>query len=264
MGNIICKMCGLSTRHPANAFFERKYGCEDYLMMCFHTDFVYLADGKMCTGKRYQCIIQPPYTPLIHGPVQGEKEGFENDWIYFSGNMVEQLIQELDLPVNVSFSVDNSNYLASYIASIMKELKFPNHFSEHYISGVIYDMLVNVARKRAVFEFRNSDAYVLMQSVREEMLLQSDKKVSLEQLAMQTGYSVSRFCELYRKFYHSSPITDLMNARINEAKNLLLLTDKAVGEIAQDCGFESIHYFSKVFKKKVGCAPTQYRNNKEK
>lgn len=263
MDKIRSNICGLSTRHPVNSYFQNQQGCEDYLMMCFHTDFVYLKDGKMYQGKKYQCIIHPPHTPLVHGPVEGALEGFENDWIYFFGESVMSLLEELNLPLNESFSVENSNYMAPYIVSVMKESKLPTHYSEHYISGVIYDMLVNVARKRAVFEFRNSDTYTLMQNVREEMLLHSDEKVNLEQLALKTGYSVSRFCELYRKFYQSSPIADLMNVRINEAKNHLLMTDKSVGEIAQLCGFESIHYFSKVFKNKVGCSPTQYRLHKE-
>ena len=250
--------CDLSTGHPANSYFQ-SHGREEYLMMCFHTDFVYLKDGQICQGKKYQCLLHSPHTPLYHGPVEGAREGFENDWIYFTGDGVEDLITELQLPLNVSFSVENSNYMAPYIASVIKESRMPSHYSEHYISGVIYDMLVNVARKRAVFEFRNSDTYAMMQSVREEMLLHSSSKVNLEQLARKTGYSVSRFCELYRKFYHSSPIADLMNVRINEAKNHLLLTERSVGEIAQLCGFDSIHYFSKVFKNKVGCSPTQYR-----
>lgn len=228
-------------------------------MMCFHTDFVYYNNDEMHHGKKYQCLIHPPHVPIIHGPEEDANEGFENDWIYFSGTCVEELLRELKLPLNESFSVENSNYLANYIYSVIKECKLPSHFSDQYCSGVIYDMLVNVARKRAVYEFRNSDTYALMQNAREEMLSNSGDKVNLEQLAGRAGYSVSRFCELYRQFYHSSPIADLINVRIHEAKNMLLLTEKSVGEIAQLCGFDSIHYFSKIFKSRVGCSPTQYR-----
>ena len=37
-------------------------------------------------------------------------------------------------------------------------------------------------------------------------------EAELKKLAEEAGYSVSRFCELYKKFYNSSPIADLIVA----------------------------------------------------
>lgn len=58
-----------------------------------------------------------------------------------------------------------------------------------------------------------------------------------------------------------------MNARdrihyylIEEAKNLLLSTNKTVGALAFDLGFEYPQYFSRLFKSKTGSTPIEYRN----
>jgi AraC-like DNA-binding protein len=46
------------------------------------------------------------------------------------------------------------------------------------------------------------------------------------------------------------------------AKNLLVSSEKRINEIAYDLGFEYPQNFSKLFKKKVGLSPTDFRNEK--
>lgn len=46
---------------------------------------------------------------------------------------------------------------------------------------------------------------------------------------------------------------------IEQAKNILLNTDLTVSEIAYDLGFDYPQYFSKIFKKKTGYSPVEYR-----
>lgn len=47
---------------------------------------------------------------------------------------------------------------------------------------------------------------------------------------------------------------------IEEAKNILLNTDKSVGEIAYALGFEYPQYFNKLFKQKTGKTPVEFRS----
>ncbi|GAB5566148.1 MAG: AraC family transcriptional regulator [Winogradskyella sp.] len=46
---------------------------------------------------------------------------------------------------------------------------------------------------------------------------------------------------------------------INEAKNILLQPNKSISEVAYELGFEYPQYFSRLFKKKEGISPTEYR-----
>ena len=48
---------------------------------------------------------------------------------------------------------------------------------------------------------------------------------------------------------------------IDRAKTLLLGTSHTVSEIAYSLGFEYPQYFSKLFKKKTGMSPVEFRNN---
>ncbi|HLO60469.1 MAG TPA: helix-turn-helix domain-containing protein [Bacteroidales bacterium] len=49
---------------------------------------------------------------------------------------------------------------------------------------------------------------------------------------------------------------------LEQAKNMLLGTEKRINEIACDLGFEYPQNFCKLFKKKVGVSPTEFRNEK--
>ena len=49
---------------------------------------------------------------------------------------------------------------------------------------------------------------------------------------------------------------------LEKAKTLLVCTDKTINEIAYELGFEYAQNFSKLFKRKVGISPTEFRNEK--
>jgi AraC-like DNA-binding protein len=47
---------------------------------------------------------------------------------------------------------------------------------------------------------------------------------------------------------------------LEKAKTILVSSDKNINEIAYELGFEYPQNFSKLFKKKVGITPTEFRN----
>ena len=51
----------------------------------------------------------------------------------------------------------------------------------------------------------------------------------------------------------------ILNLRLNRAKKLLITTQKQIGEVAMDCGFNDFAYFSRTFKKEFGITPSQYQ-----
>lgn len=51
---------------------------------------------------------------------------------------------------------------------------------------------------------------------------------------------------------------DVIDARINRAKNLLLHSGMNVSEAACCCGFCSVSHFSKLFRKSAGMSPSRY------
>jgi AraC-like DNA-binding protein len=60
---------------------------------------------------------------------------------------------------------------------------------------------------------------------------------------------------------YSITLTDyLITKRIEKAKTLLVTTSAPIGNIALNCGFSDLNYFSRTFKKRELKTPIQYRN----
>lgn len=53
----------------------------------------------------------------------------------------------------------------------------------------------------------------------------------------------------------------LSSYRIEAAKNKLLKTGRSITEISYQCGFKDPLYFSRIFKEKVGCSPSEFRQS---
>ncbi|HEY0827262.1 MAG TPA: AraC family transcriptional regulator [Bacilli bacterium] len=63
---------------------------------------------------------------------------------------------------------------------------------------------------------------------------------------------------LFNNFTGYSIIHYVNKVRIDHAQELMMATNLNYGEIAYQVGFNDPYYFSKVFKKYLGCSPTEY------
>lgn len=82
---------------------------------------------------------------------------------------------------------------------------------------------------------------------------------SVQYFADKLNFSPNYFSDLIRKATERSVLEHIHYHVIELAKNRLLNSDLSVTEIAYDMGFEYSQYFSRLFKKKVGMSPSQYR-----
>ncbi len=67
--------------------------------------------------------------------------------------------------------------------------------------------------------------------------------------------------KIFRQNYDITPKQYINKLRINTACHRIKYSDKSIKSIAYDCGFDSYEHFINVFKKAVGCTPSEYREN---
>ena len=58
-----------------------------------------------------------------------------------------------------------------------------------------------------------------------------------------------------------SPIDFFIHLKMEEACRLLRLTTRRISDIANELGYKDQYYFSRLFKKKIGVSPRNYRSN---
>ncbi len=86
-----------------------------------------------------------------------------------------------------------------------------------------------------------------------------DQKVTLGDLARVVGLSTTHFSRLFRQHYRMAPIDYLIRKRMMLAGSLLAETTMPLKQVCQRVGYDDVFYFSRLFKKITGMAPSVYR-----
>lgn len=89
--------------------------------------------------------------------------------------------------------------------------------------------------------------------------LQENGIPSIEQIADKMAVSQRYLSDTLKKETGKTTTEHLHLHLIDEAKNILLQPHKSISEVAYELGFEYPPYFSRLFKKKEGISPTEYR-----
>ena len=83
--------------------------------------------------------------------------------------------------------------------------------------------------------------------------------IDLEDIAAAGNISRSKCCQIFKKYMQQSPVAYLNAYRMELSCNLLKTTSYSITSIATSCGYNHLSYFSKIFLKKFGCTPMEYR-----
>ncbi|CUO58340.1 Uncharacterized response regulatory protein SA0215 [[Eubacterium] contortum] len=127
---------------------------------------------------------------------------------------------------------------------------------ENWICNLYYLILKGVAEhtKRNVSNTIVAAAAYISTHYHEEL--------TVEELSAYVNKSKNYFSYLFKKEMKISFTEYLNRYRIDQACILLDTTLDLAGEIGQRVGFKDEKYFSTVFKKMMGCTPSQYRKNR--
>ena len=85
--------------------------------------------------------------------------------------------------------------------------------------------------------------------------------ISLSELAMLSGRSLSSFRRDFAAIYKMPPRQWITKRKLEKSKELLLGTTMTITDIGYMTGFENIAHFSRSFKSRFGCPPTTFRTN---
>ncbi len=91
-----------------------------------------------------------------------------------------------------------------------------------------------------------------------------DEIVDLQELAGNLYISPDYLRHIFKQRIGESPLNYLIRRRLDSACELLNITDLPVGEIAHRVGLDNAYYFSRIFHKRIGSTPSEYRQSARK
>ena len=105
-----------------------------------------------------------------------------------------------------------------------------------------------------------SNSYRLVEMSRKVIEQRMDQKLSLEMVANEIYISPFYLCRIFKKHTGGNFSDYVIETKIREAKRLLLSSGETIDEIAHKVGYDEPNSFRRMFKKRVGVSPGNYRS----
>lgn len=252
------------SNHPNNYTFNWGNGriIEEYQVN-------YISSGSGIMETRYGKYKITPGSILLVFPGEwhryrpNKNTGWTEHYIGFQGEFTKTLFR------NELFDVKNPVIKIGFQESLIKEfqeviqlVKDEKPGFQQECSGKLIFLLGRIVSIMKNSEFANKE---IERIIRKSCLHLRDnlhQNVNIEELSNQLNVSYSYFRRMFKKYTGMSPNQYHLGLRIQKSKELILYSDKSIKQIAFELGFESLFYFSRIFKTKEGISPATFREMK--
>lgn len=91
------------------------------------------------------------------------------------------------------------------------------------------------------------------------------RQIRLKDISEHIHLCESECCRLFKRYMNQPLSSFLQEYRIERSLEALAFGDMPIGRVSEEAGFSDSNYYTKVFQKKMGCSPRQYRQrNRER
>ncbi|ASS73693.1 hypothetical protein CIG75_01015 [Tumebacillus algifaecis] len=105
---------------------------------------------------------------------------------------------------------------------------------------------------------RDDDLINYVIGIKQNMLEHGQDELDIEEMARLSGASSARFYKMFKKYTGLSPLQYMTSTRLEESLRLLSNQPSAIKDVAHAVGYGDELYFSRLFKKQMGLAPSEY------
>jgi len=89
-----------------------------------------------------------------------------------------------------------------------------------------------------------------------------EENISLSELASEAGLSPYHFARAFKKSVGMAPHQYQIHLRMELAQSLLVSSPLMIGEVAQKVGYNDLSYFTRLFRRRFGVTPRDYRQSR--
>lgn len=167
------------------------------------------------------------------------------------------------LGCNKLIHANQNKYLKNVINDILDSTgnKYPGH--ELNIKGNIYRMFAWLVKNEyiifPVYEETDIHEVIEIKQILDYVKENYRDKITIDAVSNRAHFSYYHFCRLFKKWTGRTFTEYLTDIRLCEAQKLLVNTDMTISQVALEVGFSSPNYFTRVFKKKKGATPKEFK-----
>lgn len=225
---------------------------------------IYILNGKGVLETQDQNYEVNPGDMILIRPQEWHRYrpvleiGWDERWVGIQGTYINHLLKEECIPfgLNLLHIGIHSDIIQLY-DSIENLLKNRPPMAQQMASSATL-LILNKALSAHTYNL-NKQGNEMMNKAVLAMIQNAEHDLDMMNLSKQLHLSYDQFRHQFKTHTGISPKQYHLQLKIQRACELLLQTDMTIQEIALKLHFESQFYFSKIFKKRMGKSPLQWR-----
>lgn len=230
-----------------------------YNFFHFPTPIEIEVDGQRFMTRPNACIFSAPMQPR---GFYFSKDTTMN-WVHAFKDIAE-LLEEYEIPLNIVFYPANPGFIPDILRRLMLENLSHNPYKEDMMDSYSREFLIHLSRAvhgDPIPQISSAEQKKLYR-LRWALLSQPERRWTIADMADLASLSPSRFHAVYKAMFGVPPMKDMINAKIDSAKALLLMDENpTVAEVAEQLGYKNQQHFISQFKAVTGMTPGTYRKN---
>lgn len=186
-------------------------------------------------------------------------------WIHFTGFHAGRLLTRLQLEPGVIYStgVENTQMHEQFALSferLFDEFTDRRRGFDDACAAELTAILVSLSRAVSTGRRTTSRPLSTIAWLHSHFL----ENIPLRDLAAMEHLSESRYRTVFHKQTGLSPSEYRIALRMQHACDLLMGSSQSISEISSACGYSDVLYFNRLFKRRIGVPPGEYRNRGQK
>lgn len=250
--------------HPSDHSFTWNKG---RILDSYYIVYITKGEGVLESAKTKPIQIKAGscfflYPGVWHRYKPHPRSGWEEYWVGFNGNYPAELMQKgIFAAEDPCLHVGLHEELLQLFHSLIRHVRMAEVGYRQTVTGITLQILSVL---HAISKYKTPDAEDHSSKLisKAKFLLQEsiETPISLEEMVKELPMGYSKFRKLFKEVTGTSPNQYHLDLRLDKARELILSTNLTINEVAFKTGFSSIFYFSRLFKKKNGLSPKEYRD----
>ena len=206
--------------------------------------------------RRGDCIVWRPDSPSF---VRSDTTIY-NHFVHLPTDLARPAFRQFPVVFDQTFRLRSTTFVRPLLMRLQREWVRREAYWERAVEMCVRELALHLCRDGGSAASRPTSAHAdRLRAIRLRVHQKLAEPWTLARMADLAYLRESQFSALYRDLFGRSPIDDLLQTRLDLARYYLTQVDLPVAAVGELVGFADPAYFSRIFRRHVGCSPRDFR-----